>query len=123
MKVEINNKTVVEKGFSTTYNVPIVKFSKMGCQINVSASKILSLKKNGKNQKIGFEVDRARLFLTWDKEGFDPIPSKSDFNKFSIKSTGMIKMISHHLGIDVKSTAFYLQEFKEGRYELSKVEV
>ncbi len=122
MKAKINNTTCIEKGFST-FNIPRITFNGQGCQINVSASTILALNKSGKNPRVGFEVDGSHLFLMWDKEGFEVIPSKSSSNKYRINNRGMIKMINHHIGYDIRRQSYHLQEFKEGKYELIRTGV
>ncbi len=123
MKAKIDSKTVVEEGFAT-YNVPTVKIHKHVCHINVSASKLLDLKPDGKNQKLSFELDGNKLFLMWDfKFGFPVSALDKKKNKYCIRSSPMVKMINHLMKIEpVGTTTFHVGEFKEGRYELIKID-
>ncbi len=123
MKVKVNSRTVVEAGFRV-YDVPVLKLKKRLCQFNVAAAKLLALTNNGDNQKISFEIDGDKLFLSWDlKDGFPVTMVEDKKNMFCIRCTSMVNMIKTNMGLDPsKVTTFHIAEFKEGRYELIKID-
>ncbi len=118
MKVQINEKTVIKNGF-VKVGLPFLKFNKSGCFISTAASKILALDR-GKN-RIAFEVENKRLFLIWDKNGWEPINKTKKASIYNIRSYPMAKMVSFETGNDLVCK-YLLDEFKEGRYELIKID-